>query len=97
MTTSATPESYPRVQEALSKIYRKRYETVPHWDIESHNVLWKDGCILVVGWETSGWFTDYNKLHAASDDVDGWWTMLKEIVDHHYDDGVELAARISEW
>jgi len=92
---------YPRVQEALSRIYGKRYKTVfSHGDLGPHNVLWKDGCIVVIDWERSGWFPeywDYTRVHAARGHMTGWWTMFKETVDHRYDDEVELAVRISEY
>jgi len=74
-TSSGPPEHYPRMQEALSRIYWKRYKTVfSYGNIGPHNLLWKDGYILVIDWGTSDWFPeywDYNKLHAASDDMDG--------------------------
>jgi hypothetical protein len=97
----ALPERYPRVQEALSRVYEKHYKTVfSHGDLGPHNILWKDGCIVVIDWERSGWFPeywDYTRVHAARGDMEGWWTMFKETVDHRYDDEVELAVRISEY
>jgi len=100
-TLRTNAERYPRVQEALSRIYGKRYKTVfSHGDLGPHNILWKDGCIVIIDWERSGWFPeywDYTRVHAARGDMEGWWTMFKETVDHRYDDEVELAVRISEY
>jgi tRNA A-37 threonylcarbamoyl transferase component Bud32 len=97
----ARPESYPNVQEALSRVHGNRYKTVfSHGDLGLHNILWKDGHIVIIDWERSGWFPeywDYTMVHAARGHMVGWWTMFKETVDYRHDDEVELALRISEY
>ncbi|KIJ53570.1 hypothetical protein M422DRAFT_58462 [Sphaerobolus stellatus SS14] len=48
-------ENNPLAQEALSRFSRRRYRTVfTHGDLGPHNLLWKDGYIIVIGWERSG-------------------------------------------
>ncbi|KAF9486201.1 kinase-like protein [Pholiota conissans] len=97
----ALPERYPRVQEALARVCGKQYKTVfSHGDLGPHNIIWKDGRIVIIDWETSGWFPeywDYTRAHAARGDMKGWWSMFKEMVNICYNDEVELDDRICEY
>ena len=96
----AHPDRYPRVQEALSKVYGKQYRTVfSHGDLGPHNILWNDGKIVIIDWERSGWFPEYwdfTKTYIARGYFTSWWKMFEEMVER-YDDELELADRISEY
>ncbi|KAF8155481.1 protein kinase subdomain-containing protein PKL/CAK/CAK-fungal1 [Crassisporium funariophilum] len=96
----AQSERYPRVQEALSKVREKQYRTVfSHGDLGPHNMIWSNGRIAFIDWETAGWFPeywDYTRTYAARGYMEDWWKMFDEVVDG-YDDELELAVRISEY
>ena len=72
----------PRVQEALSKIYGKQYKTVfSHGDLGPHNILWKDGKIIMIDWERPGWFPehwDYTRMYNVRGYFTCWWKMFEE-------------------
>lgn len=93
------PETYPRIQEALSKVHGRRYKTVfSHGDLGPHNVLWKNGHIFVIDWERSGWFPeywDYTRVHMARGYFEDWWKMFEETVSRRYDDEMELSLQYS--
>ena len=96
----AQSETYPRVQEALSKVGGKQYRTVfSHGDLGPHNIIWSDGRIVIIDLERAGWFPeywDYTRAYAARGYMKDWWKMFKEVVDG-YDDELELEVRISEY
>ncbi|KAF8816101.1 hypothetical protein BYT27DRAFT_7221801 [Phlegmacium glaucopus] len=65
----ALPESYYRVQEALFKTYGQQYKILfSHGDLGPHNILWKER-------------SNHRRVHAARDDMKGWWVMFKETLD----------------
>ena len=96
----ARSETYPRVQEALSRVDGKQYKTVfSHGDLGPHNIIWKDGRIVIIDWERAGWFPeywDYTRVYAARGYMKDWWKRFKEVADG-YDDELELYIRISEY
>ncbi|KAF8884274.1 protein kinase subdomain-containing protein PKL/CAK/CAK-fungal1 [Gymnopilus junonius] len=96
----AQSQTYPRVQEPLSKVEGKQYKTVfSHGDLGPHNIIWKDGRAVIIDWERAGWFPeywDYSRAYAARGYMKDWWKMFSEVVDK-YDDELELEVRISEY
>lgn len=96
------PERFPLVQEALSKVHGRRYKTVfAHGDLGPHNILWKNGRIVIIDWERSGWFPeywDYTRVHFARGPhvMPGWWELFREFVDR-YDDEVEVDLQVANY
>ncbi|KIM42611.1 hypothetical protein M413DRAFT_444312 [Hebeloma cylindrosporum] len=95
------PERYPLVQEALSVTHGRQYKTVfAHGDLGPHNILWKNGQIVIIDWERSGWFPeywDYTRVYAARGySMPEWWELFKEFVDR-YDDEVEIDIQVSNY
>ena len=88
------PDRFPLAKEAISKVANRKYRTVfSHGDLGPHNILWKDGQIVLIDWERSGWFPeywDYTRAYAARGyTIPEWWEMFKDVVDR-YDDELDV-------
>ena len=53
---------YLPVQEALSTVHRRQRQLTGlflQWRLGRHNIILKNGRIVIIGWEGSGWFPEY--------------------------------------
>lgn len=94
------PNDFPGLQEPLAKIAGKKYQSVfSHGDFGPHNIMWRNGKIVVIDWECAGWlpeYWDYTRAWVARGDFKEWWDMFDEVV-KRYDDELEVQKRMCDY